>query len=113
MPTKITISEALNVLYPLLDALESGYWESSQMAVKDRVFDLVTCINTELNELAKLSVSDLDLPYEPITPAFAHSCAKLRCLMENIELWFLRDKTADTLKERLTGAAALLNSCSI
>ncbi|WP_096085873.1 hypothetical protein [Agaribacterium haliotis] len=113
MDTKASINEAISILNPLLQALEAGFWDSSQLEVKDRVFDLVSCVNAELNELAKLSVSDLDLPYEPITPNFVESCRKFQILGENLEAWFLRTSTSAELKARLPQAAALLTRCHL
>lgn len=107
------VRSAINTLAPLLEGLESAYWDSSEIPVKDRIFDLVTLVHAELNELAKLSVSDLEYPYETISPGFTNCCAKLQELMQNINDWFPRSQTAEKLKESLPKAASLLSFCQL
>lgn len=112
MPAK-TIQLALKTLEPLINALEDAYWDSSSMDVKDRIFDLVGCVHNELNELAKLSVSDLDLPYQPITPAFSKACVKFKYIASHVELWFPRSQTAIQLQESIESATRLLDECTL
>lgn len=107
------ITKALKVLNPLVAALEEAYWDASEIQLKDRIFDLVTCIHAELNELAKLSISDLDLPYEPITPEFGSCCQKLKWVYSEIENCFPRTKTAKKLKSALPEASSLLAACEL
>lgn len=111
--SEYSITYAIKTLEPLVKSLESAYWESSDIPVKDRIFDLVMLVHAEMNELAKLSVSDLDLPYQPITREFSTSCIKLSVLMDNVENWFPRTTTAEKLKAALPSAASLLTECSL
>ncbi|WP_370978633.1 hypothetical protein [Agaribacterium sp. ZY112] len=113
MSSSANIEQALDILVPLRQALEAGFWDSNRIDVKDRVFDLVSCVNAELNELAKLSVSDLGMQYETITPNFAASCSKLRQMSENLNDWFLRSDTNNELGEQLIKAAGLLSDCRL
>lgn len=106
-----SITSALKTFSPLLNALQAAYWDSSTIEIKDRIFDLVTCVHAELNELAKLSVSDLDMPYETITPEFAGCCQKMSVLMNNLDEWFPRSSTHYKLKTALPDAASLITSC--
>lgn len=111
--TENNITSAIKILGPLADALETAYWDSSQINVKDRIFDLVSCIHAELNELAKLSISDLDMPYEAITPAFSGCCDKLVYITKHIDDWFPRTQTAVCLKSAIHPAASLLSECRL
>ena len=109
--TPVNITTAIKVLNPLLTALEAAYWDAFEIGLKDRLFDLIRCVNGELNELAKLSVSDLDLPYETITPQFGNACDKLSYIYSQIDHLFPRTKTAQELKATLPEAASLINAC--
>ena len=113
MSEQPTIEAALDILNPLLSSLENAYWDSSNIEVKDIVFDLTNCIHGEMNELAKLSINDLSMPYEPITPAFRHSCMQLRNLMHNLHHYFHRTQTVSQLEHLIPKAASLLNKCSL
>ena len=108
--TETTITSALKILNPLLSAIETAYWDSSEIEIKDRMFDLVSCIHGELNELAKLSVSDLELPYEAITPEFAACSDKFLNLEKNIDTFFPRSKTSCELKKMLPQVTTLITS---
>lgn len=112
MPTA-SITSAIKTLSPLLKALEYAYWDASDIALKDRVFDLITRIHIEIDELSKLSVADMEMPYEPITPEFASCCNKLSYFMSNLDTLFPRTVTAAKLTESLPKAASLLNQCSL
>ncbi len=113
MANEKSITYAIKTLNPLTNALEDAFWDTSELQVKDRIFDLVISIHAELNELAKLSVSDLDLPYEPITREFANCCIKLSVLMDNVDNWFPRTSTAQRLKAALPESASLLKECEL
>ncbi|MFT7558665.1 MAG: hypothetical protein ACI93R_000563 [Flavobacteriales bacterium] len=109
-----TIDYTIKTLTSLQEALEAGYWDSSDMHVKDRVFDLYSIINDELAELAKLSVNDLDLEFEPATDRFSGACKKFGLLMGNVDDWFVRTTTATQLKSVLPIAALLVSKeCQI
>ncbi|WP_045859653.1 hypothetical protein [Teredinibacter purpureus] len=95
---RINIAEAIHSLEELLAALNNAYWETSDIHRKDCMFDLVTTLFGELNELAKLSISDHAMTYEPVTSAFHSSNANLRQIQNNIEKWFPRTTTAKQLQ---------------
>ena len=111
--TATNITSAIKILNPLLDALEAAYWDTSDVLIKDRLFDLVSCIHAELSELAKLSITDLDFPYETITPEFAGCCQKLSKIFNEIDSHFPRTKTAKDLKSILPDGARLLKACEL
>jgi hypothetical protein len=111
---KPTIDYAINTLNSLSGALEKAYWDSSDIVCKDRVFDLYAIVNAELTELAKLSVNDLDLPFEAMTPNFSSACAKLGLLKQNIDSWFHRSSTAEELARSIPLVAELISDqCKI
>jgi len=112
--TAKSIDYAINTLTAAVRLLENAYWESSDIQCKDRVFDLYSVINEELTELSKLSVNDLELPFEPITDNFSEACKKFGLLMNNLETWFARSSTVQSLREVLPKAALLVSdSCHI
>lgn len=113
MNDQTNIESAIAILTPLLSALENAYWESSKIGDKDKVFDLITCINRENNELAKLRIDDLSLPYEPITPQFKGCCQKLKYLSDNIDELVSRSETLYQLRQILPQTAALLSHCQL
>jgi hypothetical protein len=104
---------AISTLSPLLSALESAYWEASEIGVKDKFFDLITCVHKENNELAKLRIDDLLLPYEPITPEFSGCCQKLKFLSDNLDELAPRSETLSSFKQVLPLAASLLKHCQL
>lgn len=111
---KPTIDYAINTLNKLLSALETAYWDSSDIACKDQVFDLYSIINEELTELAKLSVNDLGLPFEATTPNFQAACSKLGKIKNNIDVWFHRSSTAEELSTAIPPVAELIGEeCKI
>lgn len=113
MSTPQNITSAIKTLNPLLEAIEGAFWDTCEIQVKDRLFDLMTCIHAEMNELAKLSVSDLDMTYETITPEFSSCCAKLRYISQNVDAFFPRTKTAEGLKQALPAAADMITECRL
>jgi len=113
MSEQTNIESAITILTPLLSALESAYWESSEISVKDKIFDLITCIHRENNELAKLRIDDLSLPYEAITPEFSGCCQKLKFLSDNLEELAPRSDTLSQLKTVLPQTASLLKHCQL
>ncbi|TVZ39286.1 hypothetical protein P886_3684 [Alteromonadaceae bacterium 2753L.S.0a.02] len=105
--SRVTVSDAVNYLEDLLQAITNAYWETSEINRKDCIFDLVTVIYGELNEIAKLSVSDHTMTYEPITAAFHNSETNLRTVRNNIDSWFPRNSTAKQLQKCIPPVCAL------
>lgn len=63
----ITISQASELIWDLLKALEDGYWEANNCHDKDVIFNLLQILNGEYMELAKVSIQDHHYEYEVIT----------------------------------------------
>lgn len=73
----ITIAAAYRHIEELLDVLDNLYWEASSVERKDAVYAVVTLLHDELSELAKLSIDDHGLHYQPVTPGFRTLKARL------------------------------------
>jgi len=107
--TRTTITDAVCALEELLSALTDAYWDTSEIERKDCIFDLVTTLFGELNELAKLSVEDHSMTYEPVTAAFHASNVNLRYVHSNIDRWFPRRRTAKQLQHCIPAVAKLFD----
>lgn len=106
---RVTIARAVTTLEELLEALNNAYWEANSIGQKDVVFDLISSVHDELNELAKLSVDDHGMSYEPITIQFRRCCSKLKNLSSNTDDWFPRMVTAQKLQSSINEAAKLIS----
>lgn len=104
-----SISEAVNVLEELLVGLDAAYWESATIEHKDFFYDIISATHSELSELAKLSVQDHHLEYEPITNEFRTARIKLGKLRKLLDDYVLRSRTASRL-EALIGETVFLSS---
>jgi len=105
--SRATISDAIQYLEDLLKALTNAYWETSKTHRKDCVFNMVTTLFAELNELSKLSVEDHSMTYEPVTADFHSSLPNIRLIQNNIEHWFHRTETAKSLQSAIPPVIAL------
>ena len=102
-----SISNAIKTLEELISSLDNAYWEASTIERKDRFYDIISTINVELSELAKLSIQDHDLEYEPITPEFRQANTKLSNLRRLLDDTVYRSKTASKLESDIGGVIAL------
>lgn len=98
---RVTIADAVRELEEFSGLLDNAYWDASTVQQKDIFYNLISILLAELNELAKLSVSDHYMAYEPITHQWRGAQSKLRHLQSNIDSWVLRSKTASHLEEHL------------
>lgn len=106
---RITISTAVETLEVLYDALVSAYWDANDVFQKDTIFDILSVINVELNELSKLSIEDHLMHYEPVTVQFPACARKFKLLQGHLDEWFPRTKTAQALQGSLTAATNLIS----
>lgn len=104
----VTIANAVRSLETLLHLLDNAYWEASDIFYKDSIYDMISTLHMEINELAKLSVEDHYMPYEAITSDFRDSQHKLKSLLGNLSVWVIRSKTAKLLEEELPRVISLL-----
>ncbi len=106
---RITIADVVKDLDSLLLILDNAYWEASNIAQKDVIYDIISIVHLEINELAKLSIEDHYMAYEPITSGFRCSHEKLKLLQNNLHGWVTRSQTARKLEEELPTVISLLN----
>jgi hypothetical protein len=105
---RVTIADALRELEDLAGALDNAYWDAAQIQHKDIFYNLISVLHGELNELAKLSVADHYMGYEPITTAWRNAIGKLKHLHSNLEVWVIRTKTAAVLEQQLPQVIRML-----
>ncbi len=109
---RVTIAKAVTALEEFLETLNHAYWEANNINQKDVLFDLISSIHDELNELAKLSVEDHDMAYEPITSQFSSCCSKFKNLTCKTDDWFPRMSTAKKLEKAINEVTTLIsNQC--
>lgn len=106
---RVLISEASRNLDSMIEILDNAYWEASAILYKDTIYDVISVLHLELNELAKLSIEDHQMTYEPITAEFRSSQDKLKRLRNNLHEWITRSQTAKRLDEELPKLISLLN----
>jgi hypothetical protein len=92
-----SIANAVRILEELMAGLDEAYWEASCIERKDFFYDLISAVQAELSEIAKLSVQDHDLIYEPISSGFRIARAKLSRLSGVLDDYVVRSTTAEKL----------------
>lgn len=65
--TTMTISQASELIWDLLQTLEDAYWEAGNCEEKDQIFNLMQLLNAEYMELLKISIQDHHYEYEVIS----------------------------------------------
>lgn len=105
---RTTIAQAVKTLESTLQILDDAYWGASSIYNKDNIYDLISVLQKELSELAKLSVEDHYMAYEPITVTFKNSISKLKVLRSDISQWVSRTETATNLEQELPALLQLL-----
>ncbi len=107
---RLTVANAVDTLEELYDALTAAYWDANDVFQKDTVFDILSVITGELNELGKLSMEDHYMGYEPVTEQFPACARKFKQLQSHIDEWFPRTRTAQSLQSSLANATNLISS---
>lgn len=103
-----TIAESINLFEEFLSALDDAYWESSSVANKDTLYDIINIFHGETRELGKLSVDDHYLGYEAVTTGARNVSSKLRWLQSQIDNWPMRSATSNRLRHLISCVANLL-----
>lgn len=106
---RITVADASRTLETALAVLDNAYWEVSKINHKDVLYDMISVMHAELNELAKLSVEDHLMTYEPISLPFRKAVANLKLLQKNVSNWVCRSTTAQQLQIVLPNVIHLLS----
>ena len=104
-----SIASAIVILTDLLQGLEDAYWESTHLDHKDAFFDLISAVYQEQTELAKLSIQDHDLEYEPISMNFRRCRVRLSDLRKSLDECVPRSSTATRLEECIGDAVGLFD----
>ncbi|WP_086931821.1 hypothetical protein [Agarilytica rhodophyticola] len=107
---RYTISYATEALEELHQALIAAYWDSNCVSRKDTVFDILSTISAELSELAKLSIEDHNMGYEPVSVHFPECARKIKQLQNHIDEWFARTETAQKLHTSISNVINLTAS---
>ncbi len=95
--TTMTISQASELIWDLLQTLEDAYWESSNCEEKDQVFNLMQLLNAEYMELLKISIQDHHYEYEVISTGLA----SLRQALEDFQRVALQQTRRQSTSSRL------------
>ncbi len=103
-----SIADALKTLAELVAGLEDAYWEASSIETKDLFFDLISAANVETSELAKLSIQDHDLEYEPVTLEFKRARARLNDLRKILDERVGRASTVARLEVLISDVVGLV-----
>lgn len=96
-----TIADAVQHLESVLAILDNAYWEVAQIQHKDCIYDLISTVHSELRELAKLSIEDHYMAYEPITAVYRNSTPRFQFLQTHARDWVLRSSTSQQLDSEL------------
>jgi hypothetical protein len=103
-----TIATAAHYIDDLLGALDDAYWEASTIEHKDLVYSIISLLQQEKTEIAKLSVQDHGFLYEPITDGFKMLGSKLNYLQNSLNTVVLRGRTARGLMPLVANVFTLL-----
>src|SRR5690606_27490727 len=106
---RITVADAARSRETLLQILDNAYWEASDLAPEDVIYDIISYLPEEVSELANRGTDDTYMAFEPITAACRKSHIKLKTLQTNLQHWVLRSSTASHLEQELPAVMQLLN----
>lgn len=104
-----TVASATRHIEDLLRVLDNAYWEAGTIERKDAVYAVVSTLHEELAELAKLSVEDHGMLYQPVTPAFRGLKQRLHHLRIIAEEHCTRPSTSGELENTLAAVCALIS----
>lgn len=107
-PVQMTIADTIHLFEELLTTLDYAYWESASIERKDTFFDIISIFQLELRELAKLSVEDHYLTYEPICVGARNVQPKLQRIHSQLDSWAMRSTTTSNLRQQLPQVSNVL-----
>lgn len=107
--TKPTIADASRHIEELLAALDDAYWEAATIERKDLVYSILVLLHAERMEIAKLSIQDHTLPYEPISLGFIEVRNRLASLRKHMDNVVLRPSTAQRLDQLINRLSVLFD----
>jgi hypothetical protein len=103
------ISDAVAALDTLLYVLDKSYWDANTAERKDYFYDLIAALTTELREIAKLSVQDHHLLYEPITEDWRLVRTKMAKLQKQTDEYVAHTSTSTQLQHALADVLPLFS----
>jgi hypothetical protein len=106
--SKPSIADAVDNIENLLAVMDDAYWEASSIDKKDCIYSIIALLHEERAELAKLSIQDHDLPYEPVSSAFKRLQPKLNELRRNLDDVVMRARTAARLEAVINKVVAMI-----
>lgn len=102
-----SIATAAELIESMLNALDDAYWEAGTIEKKDAIYSTIALLQNEKAEIAKLSIQDHDLDYEPITSDFRDVRSKLNALRKSLDDFVMRAKTARELDRLIAKVVAI------
>ena len=102
-----SIATAAELIESMLAVLDDAYWEAGTLEKKDAIYSLVALLHNEKAEIAKLSIQDHHLEYEPITSDFRHVRSKLNALRKLLDEFVMRPRTAREIDRLFAKVVAL------
>jgi len=107
--SKPSIADAVDNIENLLAVMDDAYWEASSIEKKDCIYSIVSLLQEERAELAKLSIQDHGLAYEPVSLAFKRLQPKLNDLRRNLDDIVMRPQTAAQLELLISKVVAMIH----
>jgi len=107
--SKKTIGEASSFIVELLELMESMYWETNSVDVKDQCFNVIRLLQEEITELTKISVQDHHYEYEVIVCKPAQMKNSIDELEDILAGEVLRQRTREQLVPALETAKVVFS----
>jgi hypothetical protein len=105
-----SIAHVMNEFMSFSELLDDAYWEASNIADKDFIYDIASMFSQEISELNKLSIQDHHYPYEFITEGIRRIVPKVEELDERLVSLIPRTKTFIDMRDILSNILAILES---
>jgi len=105
-----SIAHVINEFMSFSELLDDAYWEASNIADKDFIYDIASMFSQEIGELNKLSIQDHHYPYEFITEGIRRIVPKVEELDERLVTLIPRTKTYIDMRDILSNILAILES---
>lgn len=94
-----TIADAIDKFATLTELLDNAYWECTEIADKDFIYNIISVVHQESTELNKLSIQDHHYPYEVITERIHRIIPNLIELRDHCGEILLRTTSAYEVEE--------------
>lgn len=105
-----SIANVINEFMAFSELLDDAYWEASDAAHKDFIYDINSMFLQEIGELNKLSIQDQHYPYEGITEGIQRVVPRVEEFDQNISALIPRTKTLIDMRDTLSNILAILEA---